>query len=321
MNPFTYRKVRTTDDAFSKAGRFLAGGTTLIDLMKLDVEKPDAIIDVNALPFLKIETTRDGLSIGAGVKNSDLAHNATVVRDFTVLSQALLSGASAQLRNKATTAGNLLQRTRCLYFRDPTKPCNKRDPGSGCGAMQGFNRNLAILGVSEKCIASNPSDMNVAMMALEASVHTQTAQGTREIPIGEFYLLPGETPQKETVLAPGELITHVSVKSVPKGAKSYYLKLRDRQSYEFALASAAVIVRVAHGKIDHARIAMGGIGTIPWRMPQAERLLEGQAPSPELFARAAEAALNGAKPQTENGFKVELAKRCLIAALTHVTKA
>src|SRR5262245_52217954 len=238
--------------------RFLAGGTTLIDLMKLNVETPARLIDINRLPLEKIEVTRDGgLMIGATVRNSDLAHHPTVVRDYAVLSQALLAGASAQLRNMATTAGNLLQRTRCTYFRDTAMPCNKREPGTGCPAFTGSNRTLAILGVSEHCIATNPSDMCVAMAALEATIHVQGAKGSRAVPIGEFHLLPGNTPQRETVLEPGELITHVTLPpAAALGAdnKQVYLKLRDRASYEFALASAAVVLSIVDGKIAHARI-------------------------------------------------------------------
>src|SRR6202047_1798562 len=235
--------------------RFVAGGTTLIDLMKLNVEMPAQRIDINRLPLDKVEATPDGgLKIGATVRNSDLAHHPTVQRDYAVLSQALLAGASAQLRNMATTAGNLLQRTRCMYFRDTAMPCNKREPGTGCSAIGGANRTLAILGTSEHCIATNPSDMNVALAALEATIHVQGVKGERSIPIAEFYVLPGNTPQRETVLEPGDLITHVTLPPPPPGSRSLYLKLRDRASYEFALASAAVVITVANGKITRARI-------------------------------------------------------------------
>ena len=241
-------KSKTAQQAASV--RFMAGGTTLIDLMKLNVEQPAVVVDINRLPLDKIEKQpAGGLKIGATVRNSDLAHHAVVQRDYAVLSQAILAGASAQLRNMATTAGNLLQRTRCIYFRDTAAPCNKREPGSGCAAIAGANRSLAILGTSEHCIATNPSDMNVALMALEATIHVQGVKGRREIPIAEFYLLPGDTPHRETVLEPGDLITHVTLPPPAAGAKSLYLKLRDRASYEFALASAAVIVSVNDGKI------------------------------------------------------------------------
>jgi xanthine dehydrogenase YagS FAD-binding subunit len=296
--------------------RFLAGGTTLIDLMKLNVETPARVLDVNRLPLDKIEAAPDGgLKIGATARNSDLADHPTVRRDYAVLSQAILNGASAQLRNMATTAGNLLQRTRCMYFRDTAMPCNKRQPGTGCPAITGANRTLAILGTSEHCIATNPSDMCVAMAALEATIHVQGVKGSRAIPIGDFHLLPGDTPQRETVLEPGDLITHVTLPPPVAGSKQVYLKLRDRASYEFALASAAVVLTIAGGKVTRVRIALGGVGTKPWRSPEAEAALVGQPASPENFRKAAEAALRDARPQTENRFKIELAKRCLTHAL------
>jgi xanthine dehydrogenase YagS FAD-binding subunit len=300
--------------------RFVAGGTTLIDLMKLNVETPSRLIDVNRLPFDKIENTPDGgLKIGATVRNSDLAHHPAVQRDYAVLSQAILSGASAQLRNMATTAGNLLQRTRCVYFRDTAMPCNKREPGSGCPAITGSNRTLAILGTSEHCIATNPSDMCVAMAALEATIHVQGSKGSRAIPIGEFHLLPGSTPNRETVLEPGDLITHVTLPRPIAGSKQVYLKLRDRASYEFALASAAIVMTIAGGKVTLARIALGGVGTKPWRSLEAEAALVGRSADAVNFRKAAEAAMRNAKPQSENRFKIELAKRCLAHALQMAT--
>jgi xanthine dehydrogenase YagS FAD-binding subunit len=301
--------------------RFVAGGTTLIDLMKLDVETPRRVIDINRLELTQTERRPDGsLRIGAMVRNSDLAHEPNVVRDYLVLSEALLSGATGQLRNMASTGGNLLQRTRCMYFRDLTyTECNKRTPGSGCAALDGPNRIHAILGASQHCIATHPSDMAVAMMALEASVHILGTQGERDVPIGDFYLLPGNTPHLENVLKPGDLITYVTLPPPISGARSHYLKLRDRASYEFALASAAVIVQVENGRIRKARIAFGGIGTRPWRSPEAERALEGKPAHEASFRAAADAALRDAKPQRDNAFKVELAKRCLIRALTTVT--
>jgi xanthine dehydrogenase YagS FAD-binding subunit len=286
--------------------RFIAGGTNLVDFMKLNVETPQKLVDITHLPFDKIEALPDGgLSIGAMVRNSDLAYHPIVRKNYAVLSEALLSGASAQLRNMATTAGNLLQRTRCMYFRDTAMPCNKRGPGSGCAAITGVNRTLAILGTSEQCIATNPSDMNVALAALEATIHIRGTKGERSVPIGDFHLLPGSTPERETVLEPGDLITQVTLPPTPPGARSLYLKLRDRASFEFALASAAVVVTMDAGKITRARVALGGVGTKPWRSPEAE---------------AAEAALRDAKPQSQNGFKVELAKRCLAHALKLVTQ-
>src|SRR5437763_3409240 len=302
--------------------RYIAGGTTLIDLMKLNVETPARGLDINRLPLDKIEATPDGgLQVGATVRNADLANHPAVQRDYAVLSQALLAGASAQLRNMATTAGNLLQRTRCIYFRDTAMSCNKREPGTGCPAITGNNRMLAVLGTSEHCIATNPSDMSVAMAALEATIHVQGTKGERSVPIGDFHLLPGNTPERETVLEPGDLIVHVTLPPPAPGSRSLYLKLRDRASYEFALASAAVVITVADGKIARARIAMGGVGTKPWRSPEAEAQLTNQAATEAVFRKAAEAALRDAKPQSENGFKVELAKRCLVHALKLVTQS
>jgi xanthine dehydrogenase YagS FAD-binding subunit len=296
--------------------RFVAGGTTLIDLMKLNVETPTRVLDINRLPFDKIEATPDGgLKIGATVRNSALAHHPTVARDYAVLSQALLSGASAQLRNMATTAGNLLQRTRCAYFRDTAMPCNKREPGTGCPAITGANRTLAILGTSESCIATNPSDMCIAMAALEATIHVSGPKGTRAVPFADFHLLPGNTPERETVLEPGDLITHVTLPPPVAGSKQVYLKLRDRASYEFALASAAIVLTIASGKVTRARVAIGGVGTKPWRATEAESALVGKTANVANFRQAAEAALRGAKAQSQNGFKIELAKRCITHAL------
>lgn len=301
--------------------RYVAGGTTLIDLMKLDVETPSRVIDINRLELARTERQPDGsLRIGATVRNAELAHDPEVLRDYPVLSQALLSGATGQLRNMATTGGNLLQRTRCNYFRDLTyAECNKRTPGSGCAAIGGPNRTHAVLGTSEHCIATHPSDMAVAMMALEARIHILGVRGEREVPISEFYLLPGNTPHLENVLKPGDLITYVTLPASAAGARSHYLKLRDRASYEFALASAAVVIQAEGGRIRKARIALGGIGTRPWRSSEAEHALEGKAAHEATFRVAADAALRDAKPQRDNAFKVELAKRCLIRALATVT--
>ncbi len=308
--------TRTSSQGAPASARFIAGGTTLVDLMKLNVETPSRLIDINRLPLGKIEVLPDGgLKIGATVRNSDLAHHPAVQKDYAVLSQALLSGASAQLRNMATTAGNLLQRTRCVYFRDTAMPCNKREPGTGCPAITGFNRTLAILGTSESCIATNPSDMNVALVALEATVHVEGPRGSRAVPIGDFHLLPGRTPQRETVLEPGDLITHVTLPPPVAGNRQLYLKLRDRASYEFALASAAVVLTLGGGNVTRARVALGGVGTKPWRSPEAEAALVGQPANAASFRKAADAALRDARPQSENAFKVELAKRCLAHAL------
>src|SRR2546421_9127775 len=302
--------------------RFMGGGTTLIDLMKLNVETPARVLDINRLPFGKIETLADGgLKIGAMVRNSQLAYHPVVRKDYAVLSEAILIGASPQLRNMATTAGNLLQRTRCMYFRDTAMPCNKREPGTGCPAITGSNRTLAVLGTSENSIASHPSDMHVAMAALEATVHVQGPKGSRAVPIGDFHLLPGRTPQRETVLEPGDLVTHVTLPPPITGSQQVYLKLRDRASYEFALASAAVVITLAGGTVTRARVALGGVGTKPWRSPEAETALVGQPANDATFRKAAEAALRDAKPQSENAFKVELAKRCLTHALRMATTA
>lgn len=330
MQLFQLSRADTIDAAIAAANeasqntnvRLLAGGTTLLDLMKLNVERPQRVVDISRLPLDRIETGQDGgLKIGAMVRNSDLAHDERVSRDYAVLSQALLSGASGQLRNMATTGGNLLQRTRCVYFRDTHMPCNKREPGSGCAAIGGFNRNLAILGTSDQCIASNPSDMNVALMALDAVIHIRSRSGARAVPIADFFRLPGTTPQIETALAPGDLITHVTLPPPARGTRSAYLKLRDRASYEFALASAAVVLAMDRGgRIARAQFAMGGIATRPWRVADIEAQLMGQKPDKVVFRAAAEAFLHGAKPQSENGFKVELAKRCLVHALSSVAK-
>lgn len=300
--------------------RFVAGGTTLLDLMKLNVERPTHLVDINRLPLDKVEKLPDGrVRVGALVRNSDLAHDPAIAADYSVLSQALLAGASAQLRNMATTGGNLLQRTRCMYFRNDAMACNKREAGSGCSAIEGDNRTLAILGASKQCIATNPSDMNVALTALEATIHIQGPRGERDVPLAEFFLVPGATPQRENVLEPGELITFVTLPAAKSGSKQVYLKLRDRASYEFALASAAIVAQVARGKVEYVRVALGGIGTKPWRSLEAERVLHGAAADEKTFRRAAEAALHDAQPQSQNAFKVELAKRCITHALTLAT--
>jgi xanthine dehydrogenase YagS FAD-binding subunit len=301
--------------------RFLAGGTTLLDLMKLDVEKPARVVDISRLPLDRVEIADDGgVRIGALVRNADLALHPLIHEPYAVLSQALLAGASAQLRNMATTGGNLLQRTRCVYFRDTAMPCNKRVPGSGCAAITGFNRTMAILGTSDACIATNPSDMNVALAALGATVQIHGTKGARSVPIDDFYLLPGDTPERETVLEPGDLVTHVTLPPIP-GSRSLYLKLRDRASYEFALASAAVVVNVADGRITRAHVALGGVGTKPWHAREAEAELAGAVPDAASFARAADAALANAKARSQNGFKIELSRRCLIHALTQVMQS
>lgn len=332
MDTFQFSRPTTIDEAVQLGAksataqqaaevRFVAGGTTLIDLMKLNVERPRQVVDINILPMEKIEATPNGgLVIGALARNSDVAHHAAVQRDYLVLSQAILSGASPQLRNMATTGGNLLQRTRCVYFRDTAHACNKREPGTGCSAIDGHNRMLAILGTSKDCIATNPSDQNVALTALEATIQVQGTKGKRSIPIHEFYLLPGSTPDRETVLEPGDVIVSVTLPPPVAGARSHYLKLRDRAAYEFALVSAAIVVKLSGNRIDYARVALGGVGTKPWRSPEAERALQGHTADAATFRRAAEEALKDARPASENGFKVELAKRCIVRALTVSTK-
>jgi xanthine dehydrogenase YagS FAD-binding subunit len=324
METFSYVKAQSIDKALSAANqaKFIAGGTTLVDLMKLHVETPQTLVDINLLPLDKIEKLPDGgLRIGALVRNSDLAWNPDVQKSYAVLSQALLSGASPQLRNMATTGGNLLQRTRCAYFREPSAGtpggygCNKRSPGTGCAAVDGFNRTHAILGTSDQCIATHPSDMCVAMAALEAVIHVEGPKGKRAIPFGDFHKLPGETPNIENALEPGDLITYVDLPKPIAGSHSVYLKLRDRASYEFALASAAVVVRVEGGHIRYVRVAMGGVGTKPWRSHEAEAALMGKSANATIFRAAAEAALAKAKPHKDNAFKVELAKRCLVRSL------
>jgi xanthine dehydrogenase YagS FAD-binding subunit len=325
MQVFRYSQPKDVDSALDASNRqnskFIAGGTTLVDLMKLNVEKPASLIDINQLPFDRIEPTPGGgLKIGALVRNSDLAWNAEVKQRYPVLSEALLAGASPQLRNMATTGGNLLQRTRCYYFRDTNYKCNKREPGSGCSAIDGFHRIHAILGTSEHCIATHPSDMDVAMMALEATVHTRGSKGERSIALNDFYLLPGSSPDKETILKSGELIDYVTLPALPQGTRSHYLKLRDRASYEFALASAAVVVQVSGGKIQHARVALGGVGTKPWRSKEAEQALQGREASEHTFRAAADAALKPARPLRDNAFKVELAKRAIVRTLQVATQ-
>jgi xanthine dehydrogenase YagS FAD-binding subunit len=328
MQTFNYVKAASIDKALAAASgaKFIAGGTTLVDLMKLSVEQPKGLVDINLLPLDKIETSpTGGLRIGAMVRNSDLAWNADVQKSYAVLSEALLSGASPQLRNMATTGGNLLQRTRCAYFREPSAGtpggygCNKRTPGTGCAALEGFNRTHAILGTSEQCIATHPSDMCVAMAALEATILVEGPKGKRTIPFSDFHKLPGNTPNIENALMPGELVTYVDLPKPVEGAKSVYLKLRDRASYEFALASAAVVAKVEGGHIRFVRVAMGGVGTKPWRSHEAEAALMGKAVDAAHFRTAAEAALAGAKPHSDNGFKVELAKRCLVRTLKLAT--
>lgn len=322
MNPFTFSHAGRPEEAVAAVAKnphavFVAGGTTLVDLLRLDVMTPDALVDVNTLPLGKIESLPGGgVRIGAMVRNSDLANDPTIRRRYPVLSEALLSGASPQLRNMATVGGNLMQRTRCYYFRDAVSPCNKRQPGSGCAAIGGYDRIHAVLGTSDKCIATHPADMPVALVALDAVVHTRRpGGGERTIPLADFHVSYGDDPARESVLEHGELITGVELPAVPWFARSTYLKVRDRASYEFALASAAVALDLDHGAIRAARVALGGVATKPWRSREAEKVLTGAKPEEATFRAAAEAALKDARPQRNNGFKVELAKRTLTRAL------
>lgn len=326
MIPFTYVRVEEIRDALQRVrddnAVFVAGGTTLIDLMKLQVMTPASLVDINGLPLDTIEHLPDGsVRIGAMVRNSDLAHDPTVATRFPVLSQALLSGASPQLRNVATTGGNLMQRTRCYYFRDAAYACNKRQPGAGCAAIDGYNRIHAVLGGSDQCIATHPSDMAVALVALDAVVHIQGSAGERTVPVGEFHLLPGQTPHLETVVQPGELITYVTVPNSPFAAHSAYVKLRDRASYEFALASAAAALALEGNRIRAVRVVLGGVATKPWRSPEAERVLNGATADENTLQAAAEAAMQGATPHRYNAFKIELAKRAIVRALKNAIQA
>jgi xanthine dehydrogenase YagS FAD-binding subunit len=300
---------------------FLAGGTTLLDLVKLDVMKVDKVVDINRLPLKQIEALPDGrLRIGTLVSNTDLANHALVRERYPLLSQALLAGASTQLRNKATTGGNVMQRVRCNYFRDGVSPCNKREAGSGCAAIGGLSRSVhAVLGTSDQCIATHPSDMCVAMAAIGAQVTVQGPSGARDIAFADFHLLPGKTPWLEHALQPNELITHITLDAPLKGGRSAYLKLRDRTSYQFALASSAVIVRLEAGKIAEARLALGGVGTKPWRAIEAEQLLLGKAPSLALFQQAGELAMGGAVTTEHNAFKVPLGQQVIVRNLRDLT--
>jgi xanthine dehydrogenase YagS FAD-binding subunit len=319
VKPFTYVRPADARAAIAAAGEggasFLAGGTTLVDLMRLEVMTPSAVVDLSPLPLTQIERAGDGLRIGAMARNSAVATHPLVVERYPLLAQALLAGASQQVRNMATVGGNLLQRTRCPYFRDLAVACNKRAPGSGCSAIDGYTRSHAILGTSESCIATHPSDMCVALAALDAVVHTRGAGRERAIPFGEFHTLPGDHPEIESALEPGELVTHIELPASPFAAHAHYVKVRDRAAFAFALASAAVGLDVADGKIRAARIALGGVATRPWRAAEAEQALVGQAPNRASFERAAAAAIVDPKPRRDNAFKVALAKRTIVRAL------
>ena len=322
MNPFEYKRAGSVAEAIREqvpeGAKFLGGGTNLIDLMKYDVERHDKLVDITRLPLTRIDAVQGGddggLLIGALVKNSDLAQDPRVVTNYGVLSKALLAGASPQLRNLATTGGNLLQRTRCYYFYDTALPCNKREPGTGCGALGGYNRIHAILGQSEQCIATHPSDMAVAMRALDARVMVQGPKGKRTIPIADFHRLPGDTPQIDTNLAKDELIVGVMLPAVAAASKSTYVKVRDRQSYAFALVSVAALIDTTGAP----RIALGGVAHKPWRAEKAEAFLKGKAMTKENFRAAAEVELADARGYEHNSFKIELAKRTIVRALTEI---
>ncbi len=326
MNPFTYTRAADPQEAINGVAttpkaKFLGGGTNLIDLMKMGVETPAHLVDINRLPLEQVEELPGGAGVRVGglARNSVVAEHPLIVSRYPVLSQALLAGASAQLRNVATTGGNLLQRTRCYYFYDPVFPqCNKRVPGSGCGALTGFNRIHAILGQSEQCIATHPSDMAVALAALDAVVRVQGSNGERTIPIGDFHRLPGSTPEVDTNLQGDELITAVDLPTMPFATRSHYLKMRDRASYAFALVSVAAALEVDGKTIRQARLALGGVAHKPWRASKAEQALIGQPANEQTFRAAAEAELAGAKAYNDNKFKIELAKRSIVRALTTV---
>jgi xanthine dehydrogenase YagS FAD-binding subunit len=313
MYPFSFTKVSDTQgalDAGRRGGRYIAGGTTLVDLMRETVERPGTLVDISALPLHEVTVTEGGaLRIGALVRMAEAAADPSVRLTYPVISQALELSASPQLRNMATIGGNIMQRTRCSYFRDVSAACNKREPDSGCAAREGVNRTHAILGTSESCVATHPSDVAVAFAALEASVHLLGPDGARTVAFADFLLKPGSTPNHEQALRKGELITSVEIPAHPRPLRSGYLKVRDRQSYEFALASAAVVLHIRGGVIRAAKVAAGGVGTVPWKLPAVERRLIGERPSKALWAEAAEKAADGAHPLQHNGFKVELLKR------------
>jgi xanthine dehydrogenase YagS FAD-binding subunit len=321
MKPFAYERASDVSAAItmvagSPQAVFLAGGTNLVDLMKLEVATPEMLVDVRRLTSEQIEELPDGsLRIGAAVRNSDLAADRMVRRRYPVLAEAVLSGASGQLRNLATTGGNLLQRTRCPYFQDLTTPCNKREPGSGCSAREGHHRDLAILGSSAACVATHPSDMAVALAALDAVVHTQGPGGTRAIPLTKLHRLPGDEPERDTVLEHGELITAVDLLPLDFAATSRYRKVRDRASYAFALVSVAAALDVADGTVREVRIALGGVAHKPWRATTAEQALRGAPASEESFRAAAEAELAEARPLPGNAFKVPLARNASVRTL------
>jgi xanthine dehydrogenase YagS FAD-binding subunit len=327
MNPFTFAQAESNEAALAQvsgnasfageAVRFIAGGTNLIDLMKEGVMVSSRLIDINRLPLDQIEEEGEGLRLGATARNADTAYHPLVRERYPLLTAAILAGASPQLRNMASNGGNLLQRTRCYYFYDVATPCNKRDPGSGCAAIGGITKQHAILGASEHCIATHPSDMCVALAALEATVHVESARGKRAIPFNEFHRLPDDAPQYDTVLEADELITHITLPDARRYARhSAYIKVRERLSYAFALVSVAAALDIgSDGIIRSGRVALGGVAHKPWRKPEAEQLLEGQQADPALFGRVAEVLLDGAVGQGHNDFKIGLARKAIVRAL------
>jgi xanthine dehydrogenase YagS FAD-binding subunit len=322
MKPFAYTRAATPQAAIQaiaqESTKFLAGGTNLIDLMKENVEQPSRLVDINRLEFTRISEREGGLRLGALAKNSDTANNRLVRERYPLVSQAILAGASPQLRNAATNGGNLMQRTRCYYFYDVAMPCNKRQPGSGCGALEGFSRIHAIFGTSPQCIATHPSDMCVALAALDAVVQVEGPQGARSIPFADFHRLPGDTPQTDTNLKRDELIVAIDLPaaSAAFAANSYYLKVRDRASYAFALVSVGAALEINNGTIQQACVAMGGVAHKPWRAANAEQVLKGQRADEATFRRAADAAMQGAQGTEHNRFKIELGRRAIVRALT-----
>ncbi|MEA2882490.1 MAG: xanthine dehydrogenase YagS FAD-binding subunit [Bradyrhizobium sp.] len=326
MINFQYARASDLADAVRRIAadrnaKFIAGGTNLLDLMKEDVERPARLIDISRLPLNKVEETKDGgLRIGALVPNSDLAWHPLVEQRYPLLSSAILAGASAQLRNMASTGGNLLQRTRCLYFYDTATPCNKREPGSGCSAIDGLNRMHAILGTSEACIATHPSDMCVALAALEASVHVAGPAGERTIAFADFHRLPGDTPQRDSNLEPHEIITAIELPARGFSENYSYLKIRDRLSYAFALVSVAAALELDGGNISEARLALGGVAHKPWRDPAAEAALRGKAANEATFGQAADLLLRDAKGFTHNAFKIDLARRAIVRTLAQAAR-
>ncbi|QBX34799.1 xanthine dehydrogenase family protein subunit M [Paracoccus liaowanqingii] len=318
MKAFDYSRAEATADAVGQSARLIAGGTNLLDLMKLEVETPEALLDITRIGLNAIDAEGEGLRIGALVSNSDAAADPRIRRDWPLLSAAILAGASPQLRNKATMGGNLCQRTRCGYFMDNRSACNKREPGSGCAAIGGVNRNHAIQGASADCIATYPGDMAVALSALQAVVHTERPEGTREIPMRHFHRLPGDTPQQDNHLEPGEVITSISLPA-PLGGRQIYRKVRDRASYAFALVSVAAALRMEEGRIASVHLAFGGVAHTPWTNDHVDALLTGERPSPALFDKAADLLLEDAQGQGHNDFKIPLLRRTLAAVLAEAT--